>query len=464
MRSERRNLGQRTFCRLQIRSTEIQRITLLSDTNCLWELRMDRNVFAMLCELLKTRGGLLDDGNVIIEEQVATFVNILAHHTKNKSVQVRFYRSGETISRYVHRVLRALLHLENVLFVKPTPVPNDFTDSRWRWFKGCLRALDETYIEVTIPESDKPRYRTRKGHIATNVLGVCTRELKFVYVLSGWEGSVTDSRVLRDAITRHNGLKISFADVGYTNGQCFLAPYRGTRYHLQEWEDFDRAPRNHEEYFNMKHTQARNIIERCFGLLKKRWAILRSPSFYPIRFQERKIIACALLHNFIRMYMDVDPEEYTSITLDELPIGEDIPDELESIDVVEASDECSQWRDDLPERCLTLGCLGELERFMFFFIIVVLERFIRNWTPEEEDVMITILEGIVADCGRCDTGSFRHGETSKRKRKRNVSSTTEEITKVFEKSMERAYADIAKLTEAITGGDAMTHFGVELED
>ncbi|KAK2653137.1 hypothetical protein Ddye_012993 [Dipteronia dyeriana] len=27
----------------------------------------------------------------------------------------------------------------------------------------------------------------------------------------------------------------------------------------------------------------------------------------------------------------------------------------------------------------------------------------RNWTPEEEDVMITILEGIVADGGRCDT-------------------------------------------------------------
>ncbi|KAK4852245.1 hypothetical protein QYF36_022346 [Acer negundo] len=33
----------------------------------------------------------------------------------------------------------------------------------------------------------------------------------------------------------------------------------------------------------------------------------------------------------------------------------------------------------------------------------------RNWTLEEEDVMITILEGIVADGGRCDTGSFRSG-------------------------------------------------------
>ena len=59
-----------------------------------------------------------------------------------------------------------------------------------------------------MPDVDRPRYRTRKGHIATNVLGVCTHDLKFVYVLSGWEGSATDSRVLGDAVTRANGLKV----------------------------------------------------------------------------------------------------------------------------------------------------------------------------------------------------------------------------------------------------------------
>ncbi|KAK2662536.1 hypothetical protein Ddye_001110 [Dipteronia dyeriana] len=258
---------------------------------------MDRNAFAILCELLKTRGGLLNDCNVTIEEQVATFVHILAHHFKNRSIQ------------------------------------------------GCIGALDGTYKEMTVPESDKPRYRTRKRHIATNVLSVCTCDLKFVYVLSSWEGSTTDSRVLQDAITRHNGLKVSFgnyysADAKYTNGQCFLAPYRGSRMYM-DVDPEEYTPRNHEEYFNMKHSQARNIIDRCFGLLKKRWAVIRSPSFYPIRFQGRMIIVCALLHNFIRMYMDVDPKEYTPITLDELPIDEDISNELESIDVVEASDEWS---------------------------------------------------------------------------------------------------------------------------
>ncbi|KAK2634733.1 hypothetical protein Ddye_029525 [Dipteronia dyeriana] len=99
----------------------------------------------------------------------------------------------------------------------------------------------------------------------------------------------------------------------------------------------------------MKPSQARNIIERCFGLVKKRWAILRSPSFYPIRFQGRTIIGCALPNNFIRMHMDVDPEEYTSLTLDELSIREDVPNEFQSIDVIEVNDEWSQWRDDLAK-------------------------------------------------------------------------------------------------------------------
>ncbi|XLR51047.1 hypothetical protein S83_001719 [Arachis hypogaea] len=178
------------------------------DRNCIWELRMSLNAFANLCELLQIQGGLDEDGHLGIGEQVATFLIILAHHTKNHSVQVRFYRSGETISRYFHKVLCSVLRVQSILFAKADPVPEDCVDPRWKWFKGCLGALDGTYIDVTVPKSDKSRYRTRKSRISTNVLGVCNRNMNFVYVLSGWEGSASDSRVLRDAITRRNGLKI----------------------------------------------------------------------------------------------------------------------------------------------------------------------------------------------------------------------------------------------------------------
>ncbi|KAL0358372.1 UNVERIFIED_CONTAM: hypothetical protein Sangu_0686600, partial [Sesamum angustifolium] len=68
--------------------------------------------------------------------------------------------------------------------------------------EGCLGALDGTLIEVRVPDSDKGRYRNRRGQISTNVLGLCNLEGMFTYVLSGWEGSAADGRVLRDAVHR----------------------------------------------------------------------------------------------------------------------------------------------------------------------------------------------------------------------------------------------------------------------
>lgn len=82
------------------------------------------------------------------------------------------------------------------------------SDERWKFFKNCLGTLYRTYIKVNVSEADKSRYRTRKGEITTNVLGVCSPTLQFIYVFPGWEGSIADSRVLRDAISRSNGLKV----------------------------------------------------------------------------------------------------------------------------------------------------------------------------------------------------------------------------------------------------------------
>ncbi|KAL0395310.1 UNVERIFIED_CONTAM: hypothetical protein Slati_4497200 [Sesamum latifolium] len=138
--------------------------------------------------------------------------------------------------------------------------------------------------------------------------------MHFIYILAGWEGSAADGRVLRDAVSRANGLKIPrgnyyLVDSGYSNGEGFLPPYRGVRYHLKEWKTGRNSPQNHEKFFNMKHASARNVIERTFGLLKARWAILRSSAFYSIKVQNRIIMACCLLHNYIRQEMTDDPIE-----------------------------------------------------------------------------------------------------------------------------------------------------------
>ncbi|MBA0853562.1 hypothetical protein Goshw_019170 [Gossypium schwendimanii] len=43
------------------------------------------------------------------------------------------------------------------------------------------------------------------------MLGVCTPDMHFVYVLPGWKGFVVDGWILRDAISRRHGLKVSHA-------------------------------------------------------------------------------------------------------------------------------------------------------------------------------------------------------------------------------------------------------------
>ena len=98
-------------------------------------------------------------------------------------------------------------------------------------------------------------------------------------------------------------------DNAYANADGFLTPYKGVRYHLKEWGIGRQAPQTPEELFNLRHTKAWNVIERSFTVLKMRWGILRSASFYPINVQTGLIIACFLLHNYIRSQMTNDPVE-----------------------------------------------------------------------------------------------------------------------------------------------------------
>lgn len=74
--------------------------------------------------------------------------------------------------------------------------------------QDCIGAIDGTHIPATVVGREVSRYRNRHGRISQNVLAACNFDLQFIYVLSGWEGSAHDSKVLNDAISRRNGLKV----------------------------------------------------------------------------------------------------------------------------------------------------------------------------------------------------------------------------------------------------------------
>ena len=91
-------------------------------------------------------------------------------------------------------------------------------------------------------------------------------------------------------------------DSGYPNHLGYLAPYRGTNYHLRDRRRQGGDPK--KERFNYRHSSLRNVVERTFGIWKSRFQILRGIPHYTVRMQRDIIIACAVLHNFIKMFAD----------------------------------------------------------------------------------------------------------------------------------------------------------------
>jgi DDE superfamily endonuclease len=58
--------------------------------------------------------------------------------------------------------------------------------------------------------------------------------------------------------------------------------------------------------FNLHHASACNIVERIFGILKNRFAILRSNPNLDVDTQAKLAPALAAIHNVIREYDDID--------------------------------------------------------------------------------------------------------------------------------------------------------------
>ncbi|KAJ9562935.1 hypothetical protein OSB04_008095 [Centaurea solstitialis] len=289
---------------------------LLMGGKCRQLIRMSENAFKILCQKLESDGGIRSTQRMSIEEQVARFLHIVGNDFRNRFVSFFYRRSGSATSRHFHRVLDAIISLEEQYIIQPTgdTVQKEILEKRrfYPFFKDCIGAIDGTHVRVKVSNKDAPRYRGRKGYPTINVLAACTFDLKFTYVLSGWEGTASDSRILKDALIREDKLytpegKFYLVDGGLPLKNTFLTPYRGVRYHLKEYSN--RAPQNPKELFNLRHASLRNSIERAFGVLKRRFPIIRSTTepFYSCETQSKIFLACCILHNFL-LEVDRDRE------------------------------------------------------------------------------------------------------------------------------------------------------------
>lgn len=140
----------------------------------------------------------------------------------------------------------------------------------------------------------------RKHYTSQNVLAAVDFDMRFTYMLDGWEGSAHDASILSDSF---DGLQIPegkfyLGDVGYACWPSILPPFRKTRYHLNKFTATNR-PQNVKELFNLRHSILRVAIERAFAALENRFKVIDQKPFHIFDTQVKLVLACNILHNWI---------------------------------------------------------------------------------------------------------------------------------------------------------------------
>ena len=313
-------------------------------------VRMDKETFILLKDFLAQHGNLRRSKAINIGQKLMIFIHVLIGHT-NRQTAERWQHSGSTISTIIHEVTESFRTCCHLILVRPKEgdavqreIARDPTFSPF--FDDCIGAIDGVHVSAFVSAEDQRLFRDRKKNISQNVLGAVNFDMTFSYVLTGWEGTAHDGRMLEDAKTKgfpHVEGKFFLGDAGFALSSTCLTPYRGVRYHLKEFQAGNAGgPRNAKELFNLKHSSLRNVVERCFGVLKKRFPILVvMPSFY-FPYQCQLVSCCVLLHTFIRRNQLYEDDFYDG----------NVDIEVDNLDPVEEMDGhggqiLKQWRDGI---------------------------------------------------------------------------------------------------------------------
>ncbi|KAJ9134984.1 hypothetical protein P3X46_032211 [Hevea brasiliensis] len=303
----------------------LQEIMRGNERRCVNLFRMDKDTLIKLCLDLELHYKLKCSKKMTILEKVGMFL----------------YHSGETVSRSFHEVLKVMMCL-SIDMIKPIDPtfsnipPETLNDDRYMpHFKDCIGAIDGTHMSAYVQEENLIQFIGRKGVPTQNIMAAYSFDMQFTFVMAGWEGTAHDGRLFQYAINKQNlnfpkppPGKYYVVDAGYQQMEGYLAPYKGTRYHLPNFQRGGR-PRGLKEIFIRWHSSLRCCIERTFGVWKARWKILQTIHSSCVN---------DILHNYIRRKALADPPFEQ---LDKSPkfIPPDIFRDADDIQVEESSQE-----------------------------------------------------------------------------------------------------------------------------
>ncbi|XP_018369686.1 PREDICTED: putative nuclease HARBI1, partial [Trachymyrmex cornetzi] len=181
-------------------------------------------------------------------------------------------------------------------------------------FPRVIGCIDGTHIRIQSPGGEHAEeFRNRKGYFSLNTQVVCDHNMKITDIVYRWTGSVHDATIFQHCRLHQRleegdfQLGILLGDSGYPIKKYLLTPLL-------------HPTTAAENKYNNAHIRTRNIVERVFGVWKRRFPVLSLGMRLKIQTVQDIIVATAVLHNIARDQNEEEPPECINIP-DDIEVG-----------------------------------------------------------------------------------------------------------------------------------------------
>ena len=187
--------------------------------------------------------------------------------------------SKSTVSRTIHRVAAA--------FAQLMPRYVHFHQQRETGamktafhaianFPNVIGCVDCTHVKIATPTVNEHEYVNRKNDHTVNVQLICDSDALIMNCVVKWPGSVHDARIMRECPVFGLFETVPRPLDGFILGD--------SGYMLREWllTPYIHAANAPQQRYNDAHCATRCIIERCNGILKRRWHCLQTGIRYAL--------------------------------------------------------------------------------------------------------------------------------------------------------------------------------------